>query len=65
VASVQRFFDTPEERTLVVVLENMEEQIVGDIDLNTTSMRAANGLSALAFGISPKTVPAGPKSYRE
>jgi len=48
----------PEDRTLVVVLENMEELEPGEYwDINEEPMVVANGLSAIAFGLRPNTNP--------
>jgi CubicO group peptidase (beta-lactamase class C family) len=46
----------PEDRTLVIVLENMEAQGGGDPDL-VEPYATANGLSAIAFGLPPNTDP--------
>jgi CubicO group peptidase (beta-lactamase class C family) len=48
----------PQDRTLVVVLEN-EEEDAEDLDLRTKFMTIANGLSAIAFGYAPDTDPLG------
>jgi CubicO group peptidase (beta-lactamase class C family) len=51
----------PEDRTLVVVLENMELDLgVPDPDLNAEPMTIANGLSAIAFGLPPDSSPVSP-----
>ena len=48
----------PEDRTVVVVLENMEEFEPGEYwDINEEPMVVANGLSAIAFGLPPNTNP--------
>jgi CubicO group peptidase (beta-lactamase class C family) len=48
-----------EDRTLVVVLENMEPDSVGvtDPDLKAEPITLANGLSAIAFGLPPDSSP--------
>jgi len=48
-----------EDRTLVVVLENMEPDLEGvtDLDLKMEPMAVANGLSAIAFGLPPDSSP--------
>lgn len=51
-----------EDRTLVVVLENMERDSVGvtDPDLKAEPITLANGLSAIAFGLPPDSSPVSP-----
>jgi len=51
----------PEDRTVVVVLENMELLEQGEYwDINGEPMVVANGLSAIAFGLPPSTNPISP-----
>jgi len=47
----------PEDRTLVIVLENMEPEGGRDPDLKMEPMAVANGLSAIAFGLQPDSSP--------
>jgi len=49
----------PQDRTLVIVLENMEPEMEGvtEPDLKAEPMIVANGLSAIAFGLPPDTSP--------
>ncbi len=47
----------PEDRTLVVVLENKDPEGEGDADLQMEPMSVANGLSAIAFGLQPDSSP--------
>jgi CubicO group peptidase (beta-lactamase class C family) len=56
VAAMLRY---PEDRTLVIVLENMEPDAEGvsDPDLRMDPMTVANGLSAIAFGLPPDSSP--------
>jgi CubicO group peptidase (beta-lactamase class C family) len=56
VAAILRY---PEDRTVVIVLENMEPNAEGvtDPDLEMEPMTVANGLSAIAFGLSPDSNP--------
>jgi CubicO group peptidase (beta-lactamase class C family) len=52
----------PQDRTLVVVLENREPDFEGvtDPDLKAEPMTIANGLSAIAFGLPPDSSPVSP-----
>src|SRR5215470_16639271 len=52
-------FRYPEDRTVVVVLQNMEEADDSSEywDVNEGAMFVANGLSAIAFGLPPDTSP--------
>ena len=51
----------PQDRTLVIVLENMEPDFGGaDPDLKAEPMTVANGLSAIAFGLPPDSSPLSP-----
>ena len=52
----------PEDRTLVIVLENMEPEGESDIDLKMEPMTVANGLSAIAFGLPPHSTPVSEKT---
>lgn len=56
VAAILRY---PEDRTVVIVLENMEPDAEGvtDPDLKMEPMTVANGLSAIAFGLPPDSSP--------
>lgn len=47
----------PEDRILVIVLENMEPELEGDPDLKMEPMTVANGLSAIVFGLPPSSSP--------
>lgn len=48
----------PDDRTLVVVLENRDEGEDDYFDIKEEPMVVANGLSAIAFGLPPNTNPA-------
>ena len=52
----------PEDRTLVVVLTNMELPEVEDGDLTEERAIIANGLSAITFGLSPNSTPVSGKT---
>jgi CubicO group peptidase (beta-lactamase class C family) len=47
----------PEDRTLVIVLENRDPEGQGEADLTMEPMTLANGLSAIAFGLQPDSSP--------
>jgi len=51
----------PEDRTLVVVLTNVETPEVEDGDLTEERTIIANGLSAIAFGLPPNSSPISAK----
>jgi len=50
-------FRYPDDRTLVVVLENRDEGEDDSFDIKEEPMVVANGLSAIAFGLPPNTNP--------
>ncbi len=60
VAAILRY---PEDRTVVIVLENMEPNAEGvnDPDLEMEPMSTANGLSVIAFGLQPDSSPVSGK----
>jgi CubicO group peptidase (beta-lactamase class C family) len=52
----------PEDRTLVIVLENRDPEGEGESDLKMEPMSVANGLSAIAFGLQPNSSPISAKN---